>query len=108
VETANSTAGSEMTMFAAKENATSLLGQAVDLGRWLGFAAAPTFALMAWISTVGSPGMTMCSAASPFIAINDMALMYLLMSLFHVSPWLKLFSARSQHCNTSVAQTQGD
>ncbi|WP_292398901.1 hypothetical protein [Mesorhizobium sp.] len=93
-------------MFAATEKATSLLGQAVDLGRWLGLAAAPTFALMAWISGVGSAGMTMCSAASPFI--NDMALMYLLMSLFHVSPWLKLFSARSQHRNTSVVQTRGD
>ncbi|ESZ14356.1 hypothetical protein X737_24355 [Mesorhizobium sp. L48C026A00] len=97
-----------MTIFAAKEKATSLLGQAVDFAGRLGLAAAPTFALMAWISTVGSPGMTMCSAASPFMPVNDMALMYLLMSLFHVSPWLKLFSARSQHCNTSVAQTQGD
>lgn len=46
----------------------------------------------------------MCSAASLFMPINDMALMYLLMSLFYVSPWLKLFSARSQYCNTSVAQ----
>lgn len=96
-----------MTMFAAKEKATSLLGQAVGFARWLGLAAAPTFALMDWISTVGS-SMTMCSAASLFMPINDMALMYLLMRLFHVSPWLKLFSARSQHCNTSVAQTQGD
>ncbi|WP_254016910.1 hypothetical protein [Mesorhizobium escarrei] len=95
-------------MFAAKETATSLLGQAVDVGRWLGLAAAPTFALIAWISAVGSAGMTMCSAGSRFMPINDMALMYLLMSLFHVAPWLKLFSARSQHCNTSVAQTQGD
>ncbi|TIL76849.1 MAG: hypothetical protein E5Y65_01900 [Mesorhizobium sp.] len=96
-----------MTMFAAKEKATSLLGQ-VHLGRWLGLAAAPTFALMSWISAVGSPGMTMCSAASPFMPINDMALMYLLMSLFQVSPWLKLFSARSRHRNTSVQQTRGD
>ena len=97
-----------MTMFAAKGKAASLLGQAVDLAGWLGLAAAPTFALMAWISAVGSPGMTMCSAASAFMPINDMALMYLLMSLFHVSPWLKLFSARSQHRNTSVTQTEGD
>jgi hypothetical protein len=82
-----------MTMFAAKEKATSLLGQAVGFARWLGLAAAPTFALMAWISTVGS-SMTMCSAASPFMPINDMALMYLLMSLFHLSPWLKLLSHR--------------
>lgn len=97
-----------MTMFAAKGKAASLLGQAIDLAGWLGLAAAPTFALMAWISAVGSPGMTMCSAASAFMPFNEMALMYLLMSLFHVSPWLKLFSARSQHRNTSVTQTEGD
>ncbi|MFK0693060.1 hypothetical protein ACFX5Q_33730 [Mesorhizobium sp. IMUNJ 23033] len=97
-----------MTMFAAKEKATSLLGQAVDFAGWLGLAAAPTFALMAWISALGSPGMTMCSAASPFMPINDMALMYLLMSLFHVSQWLKHFSACSHHRNTSVTQTEGD
>ncbi|WP_419696508.1 hypothetical protein ACN2CC_12740 [Mesorhizobium muleiense] len=41
-------------MFAAKEKATSLLGQAVDFAGRLGLAAAPTFALMAWISAVGS------------------------------------------------------
>jgi hypothetical protein len=97
-----------MTMFAANEKAASLLGQAVDLAGWLGLAAAPTFALMAWISAVGSADMAMCSAASAFVPINDMALMYLLMSLFHVSPWLKLFSARSQRRNTSVTQTEGD
>jgi hypothetical protein len=97
-----------MTMFAAKGKAASLLGQAVDLAGWLGLAAAPTFALMAWISEVGSPGMTMCSAASAFVRINDMALMYLLMSLFHISPWLTPFSARSQHRNTSATQTEGD
>jgi hypothetical protein len=63
---------------------------------WLGLAPAPAFALMAWISAVGSSGMVMCSAASAFLPINDMALMYLLMSLFHLSPWLKLASARAQ------------
>jgi hypothetical protein len=97
-----------MTMFAAKEKAASLQGQAVDLVGWLGLAAAPTFALMAWISAIGPADMAMCSAASAFVPINDMALMYLLMSLFHLSPWLKLFSARSQRRNTSVTQTEGD
>jgi hypothetical protein len=87
-----------MKMFAATGKAHSLLG----------LAAAPTFALMAWISAVGSPGMTMCLAASAFVPINDMALMYLLMSFFHLSPWLKLLSAGSQRRNTPVTQTQGD
>lgn len=58
----------------------------------LGLAAAPTFALLAAVSAFGSSGI--CSAASPFVSINDMTLMYLLMSLFHLSPWLRLLSRR--------------
>ncbi|WP_246226402.1 hypothetical protein [Chelativorans xinjiangense] len=81
-----------MTMFAATGKAHSLLGPVVDMVGWLGLAAAPIFALMAWISAVGSPGMTICSAASAFVPINDMVLMYFLMSFFQLSPWLKLLS----------------
>ncbi|GGE49623.1 hypothetical protein GCM10007276_28450 [Agaricicola taiwanensis] len=77
----------------------------VDVAGRLGFAATPTFALMAWISAVSSPGMIMCSVASPLVPINDMALMYLLMSLFHLSPWLKLLSRGSQH---RIPPTEGD
>jgi hypothetical protein len=97
-----------MTMLTATGKADSLSGPAVDAAGRIGLAAAPTFALMAWISAVGSPGMTMCSAASAFVPINDMALMYLLMSLFHLSPWMKLLSARSQRPNTPVTQTERD
>lgn len=97
-----------MTMFAATGKGGSLPGPAVDAAGRLGLAAAPTFALMAWISAVGSPGMTICAAAPAFVPIDDMALMYLLMSLFHLSPWLKLLSARSQRRDIPVTQTQGD
>jgi hypothetical protein len=97
-----------MTMFAATGKVDSLPGPAVDVAGLLGLAAAPTFALMAWISAVGSPGMTICSAASTSVPINDMGLMYLLMSFFHLSPWLKLLSACSQRRNTPAAQTEGD
>lgn len=96
-----------MTMSAATGKVDSLPGRAIDVVGRLGLAAAPTFALMAWISSVGSPGMTMCSAASAFVPINDMALMYLLMSVFHLSPWLKLLAARSQRSGTPT-QTEGD
>jgi hypothetical protein len=89
-----------MTMRTATGKVDSLPGPVVDMAGRLGFAAAPAFALMAWISAVGSPGMTMCSAASAIVPINDMALMYALMSFFHLSPWLKLFSAHSQCPNT--------
>jgi hypothetical protein len=57
---------------------------------WLALAAAPTFAIMALLTPVlsGTPDI-FCSAASP---LSGMAPMYLLMSAFHLSPWLKLFS----------------
>lgn len=97
-----------MMIFAAKGKAAPLPGQAVDLAGWLGLAAAPVFALMAWISAVGSPGMAICSAASPLAPIGDMALMYLLMGFFHLSPWLKLLSHRFAAPHHPVTQTEGD
>jgi hypothetical protein len=57
---------------------------------------------MGVLSAINSPGMTICAAAPPLAPVNDMALMYLLMSVFHLSPWLKPFSAHSQ------CQTEGD
>jgi hypothetical protein len=60
---------------------------------WLCLAAAPTFAIMALLTGVpasGPPEM-LCSAASP---LSGMAPMYLLMSAFHLGPWLKLISRR--------------
>lgn len=44
---------------------------------WIGLAAAPAFAAMAWITTA------------------DMSTMYLLMSVFQLPAWLKLASGRS-------------
>ena len=63
---------------------------------WLSLAAAPTFAFMALLTAVpgGGPLDMLCSAtpgASPF---TGMALMYLLMSVFHLGPWLKLIASR--------------
>ena len=56
----------------------------------LALLASPTFALMAWITTSDASPMTLCSAGSSFLPIGGMTAMYLLMSLFHLSPWLKL------------------
>lgn len=97
-----------MTMFAATGKAGSPPGPAVAAAGWLGFAAAPAFASMAWISAIGSPGASMCSAASALLPIDDMALMYLLMSLFHLPPWLKLFSARARRRDISATRTEGE
>lgn len=97
-----------MTMCTATEKVASSPKPAVDAAGRLGLAAAPTFALMAGISAVDSPGMTMCTAASAFVPINDMALMYVLMSLFHLLPWMKLLSAHSLRPSNPVTQTEGD
>lgn len=70
---------------------------AVVLGAadWLHLAAAPAFAAMALLTGFldgGSPDM-LCSAsrASP---LGGMAVMYVMMSLFHVTPWFRLMSRR--------------
>src|SRR2546430_16575545 len=61
---------------------------------WLGLAAAPTFAIMALLTVVlGGPADMVCAAAHGGSPLNGMALMYLLMSGFHLPPWLKLISS---------------
>jgi hypothetical protein len=60
------------------------------LARWLGLAATPTFALMALatgLQDAQASGMMCSVAAAP---LSGMALMYLLMSGFHLGPWLRL------------------
>jgi hypothetical protein len=84
-----------MTVFAAARKAEPSPRQPVDMSGWLGLAAAPVFGPMAVMSAFGPQGMTMCSAASASGPIDSMALMYLLMGLFHLPPWLRLLSRRS-------------
>lgn len=79
-----------------------------DRAAWLGFVAAPTFALMACLSVIGAPGAAICSATAFLLPVNDMAVMYLLMSIFHLSPWIRLWSARSPRCSSPVSGIEGD
>ena len=71
------------------ENGSAAATGAAD---WLYLAAAPTFAIMALLTAVlgGSP---LCSIASAS-PLTGMVPMYLLMSAFHLPPWLKLISSR--------------
>ena len=73
-------------------------GNAAVLGAadWLGLAAAPTFAIMALLTGGWGGGQMamMCSAAPDASPLSGMAAMYLLMSAFHLTPWLKLISRR--------------
>ena len=59
-------------------------------------AAAPTFAIMALLTGVlgGGPTDMLCSAAQNASPLSGMVPMYLLMSAFHLAPWLKLISSR--------------
>lgn len=60
---------------------------------WLSFAAAPTFATMALLTAVlgGGPLEGLCSSAHGASPLTGMVPMYLLMSAFHVAPWLRHF-----------------
>ena len=63
---------------------------------WLCFAAAPTFAIMALLTGLfdGSQANMLCSAGQAISPLDGMAAMYLLMSAFHLAPWLRLVSGR--------------
>ena len=68
---------------------------------WLSFAAAPTFAIMALLTSGfgGGPADMLCSTghASP---LGGMVPMYVLMSAFHLAPWLKLVARRGISAHT--------
>ena len=68
---------------------------AVRVSRWLGLAAAPTFALMALLTKIhgGMPEMHRPMSAHR-LALGGMCLMYLLMSIFHLGPWLTRLGRR--------------
>ncbi len=76
----------------------SASGNAVALGaaNWLCLAAAPAFVIMALLTGVsggGQMGMT-CPMAQDASPLSGMVPMYLLMSVFHSAPWLKLIARR--------------
>ncbi len=72
-------------------------GAAAGMAKWLGLAAAPTFAIMALLT--GMPGggnmAMMCASAPDPASLGGMVPMYLLMSAFHSAPWLRLMGRAS-------------
>ena len=60
---------------------------------WLHLAAAPTFATMALLTGILGSADALCSTASA-PPLGGMVPMYLLMSAFHLAPWLKLIASR--------------
>lgn len=80
-------------MIAARNETGRRFAAAPGAADWLGLAAAPTFAVMALLTSVSGDGADMICAtmrdASPF---GGMVPMYLLMVLFHAGPWFRLIS----------------
>jgi hypothetical protein len=72
---------------------------------WISLAAAPTFMVMALLTSSFRGGSTdlLCSAAHGGLPLSGMAPMYLLMSAFHSAPWLKLISRPKRACRRSSA-----
>lgn len=70
---------------------------------WLSLAAAPTFAAMSlWSALLGSKLDMLCAAMQGASPISGMTVMYLLMSAFHVAPWLRLISGRRKRRRARV------
>ena len=69
----------------------------------LSLMAAPTFAIMALFTSVlgGGPLDALCSAAHGAPPLSGMVPMYVLMSAFHLAPWLKLLSSRQNAARRS-------
>ena len=71
---------------------------ALGAANWLSLAAAPTFAIMALLTAVlGGEPDALCAAMQGTSPLTGMVPMYLLMSAFHLAPWLKLTFARRAH-----------
>ncbi len=68
---------------------------APGVAKWLALAAAPTFALMTlWTAFLSGQPDTLCMAMQGSSSTSGMTVMYLLMSVFHAAPWLKLIASR--------------
>ncbi|MBB6412347.1 hypothetical protein [Mesorhizobium sangaii] len=66
----------------------------LGIADWLCLAAAPTFALMALFACIQNGDVAMLCMAANASPLTSMAVMYLLMSAFHLAPWLRVMSGR--------------
>ena len=76
---------------------------AMGAADFLYLAAAPTFAVMALLTSVlggGSPDV-LCSIA-PASPLTGMVPMYLLMTAFHSAPWLRLIANWRRHLSPAT------
>jgi hypothetical protein len=74
------------------------VGQGAAIARvaanWLGLAAAPAFATMAFLTAVLGDGTEPLCSATPFgLLMSGMVPMYLMMGAVHSAPWLRLIAS---------------
>ena len=81
-----------------KERASrSVKAAALAVADWLCLAAAPAFAIMALTTAaLGSGPPDLLCAVQGSSQLGGMVPMYLLMSTFHLPPWLRLLSKRRE------------
>jgi hypothetical protein len=95
---ANSTGGAS-----CDDEGAAAAAAALGIAKWLRLAATPTFAIMALLTGVvgrGPPDM-LCTAAQDASPLSGMVPMYLLMSAFHSTAWLRLVSSRPSGAHRS-------
>ncbi|MEK1854676.1 MAG: hypothetical protein AAAC48_23140 [Phyllobacterium sp.] len=61
---------------------------------WLCLAAAPSFAFMALLTAFAGGADMICLAAQDASPFSGMTVMYVLMSVFHSAPWVRLIVSR--------------
>jgi hypothetical protein len=88
-----------MTMFSVSGENHAMSRRPRRVGGWVGLAASPTLALMAWVTANHAPFSAFCSSGANFPPICSMSAMYLLMSVFHLSPWLEIACGRPSASN---------
>jgi hypothetical protein len=69
-------------------------GAASSIARWMGLAAAPTFAIMALLTSMLDQRDSICTITQGAFPLSGMLTMYLLMGAFHSAPWVKLIFGR--------------
>jgi hypothetical protein len=76
------------------DQASSEISAHLGIADWPCLAAAPTFAVMALLTCIHtSDGVMSCLGADASL-LTSMPVMYLLMSAFHLAPWLRVISGR--------------
>lgn len=77
---------------------------------YLGLAAAPTFAIMALLTgAIGGGQVAMiCGAVQEPEILGGMVPMYMLMSVFHTVPWLKIISNQRATARASRNRARAD